>query len=270
MADEFVYLIAVGEYHKIGRTDNPHRRLSQLDKGPEPAKLVHIIPTTDAGWLETAMHRAFMPKRYRGEWFRLTAADVETIRQIARADAIDDLPAVVRQLLPAVEAMPSPARPTSTRPAPAQPPARRVLMRDWGEIGLDEPIEPDDEVMGPRYVDIGGMVATSEVYIVRKEDTPLLREGQKPGWEFLYRPTPVLPADKTVLISVGGLVGLAKTHTPDGDPATIRPLGFDQFPGPITLPADGVRVLGVVTYSGWVPFWGEVFRKARQGSPSPA
>jgi hypothetical protein len=82
-AGEYVYLIhdmEVTGYYKIGRTDNPSRRLTQFGvQLPFRVGVVHIIPTNDSKTLERQLHEHFKSQRARGEWFNLTDDDVLTI-----------------------------------------------------------------------------------------------------------------------------------------------------------------------------------------------
>lgn len=82
----FVYLARghPGEF-KIGRTNLVDRRLSELGvmSATEPT-LIHSIKTDDPAGIEAYWHRRFAENRMRGEWFRLTAADVASFRRWRR------------------------------------------------------------------------------------------------------------------------------------------------------------------------------------------
>jgi hypothetical protein len=82
----FVYLVQAhrGEY-KIGRTNLVDRRLSELGvTSAVEHELVHEIKTDDPGGVEAYWHRRFKDKHMRGEWFKLTAADVRAFRRWRR------------------------------------------------------------------------------------------------------------------------------------------------------------------------------------------
>jgi hypothetical protein len=79
----FVYLVREhrGEY-KIGRTNLVDRRLSELGATSAVEQiLIHEIKTDDPSGIEAYWHRRFQAKRMKGEWFKLTAADVKAFRR---------------------------------------------------------------------------------------------------------------------------------------------------------------------------------------------
>lgn len=82
----FVYLAEGhrGEY-KIGRTNLVDRRLGELGAmAPVEYRLVHESKTDDPAGVESYWHRRYADKRMRGEWFRLTAADVRAFKRWKR------------------------------------------------------------------------------------------------------------------------------------------------------------------------------------------
>jgi len=82
----FVYLVKghAGEY-KIGRTNIVDRRLSELGATSAVEQtLVHEVKTDDPVGVEAYWHSRFADKRMRGEWFRLTAADVRASKRWRR------------------------------------------------------------------------------------------------------------------------------------------------------------------------------------------
>lgn len=79
----FVYL-ARGhkDEYKIGRTNLVDRRLAEIGtKSAVELKLIHEIKTDDPVGIERYWHQRFAANRMRGEWFRLTVAEVNTFRR---------------------------------------------------------------------------------------------------------------------------------------------------------------------------------------------
>ena len=73
-----VYLIRMGEFHKIGKSNDPGRRMYELGlRLPEKHDVVHVIETDDPAGIEAYWHRRFAAQRSNGEWFRLSPGDVE-------------------------------------------------------------------------------------------------------------------------------------------------------------------------------------------------
>jgi len=74
-----------GEY-KIGRTGSDvDRRRSQLATGSAvDLELAHEIRTDDPAGVEAYWHRRFADRRLRGEWFKLSAADVRAVKRWRR------------------------------------------------------------------------------------------------------------------------------------------------------------------------------------------
>lgn len=85
--------------HKIGRTDNPARRVSQVNgAAPAEVRIVHLIEAADANWLERYLHTAFDHCRARGEWFRLSGNDLASLAQMTRVNGPSDVAAEVAHL----------------------------------------------------------------------------------------------------------------------------------------------------------------------------
>lgn len=77
----FVYLMKLGKYYKIGKTNAPDRRQYEIGlhvaEGIEP---MHSIATDDPSGIEAYWHNRFKEKRMNGEWFNLSASDVRAFR----------------------------------------------------------------------------------------------------------------------------------------------------------------------------------------------
>lgn len=78
----FVYVVQMeeSELYKIGRTVNLPRRMSEFGiLLPFPYKLVTARRVGDARTTESHLHSHFSNSRLNGEWFRLTAEDLQII-----------------------------------------------------------------------------------------------------------------------------------------------------------------------------------------------
>jgi len=84
----WVYLIKDNEtgYHKIGRSDDPYTRLSQLMReqtlGPKPKDFVLIEAWLVEAEFEQELHAIYADIRIRGEWFDLTPEHVSNISEM--------------------------------------------------------------------------------------------------------------------------------------------------------------------------------------------
>jgi hypothetical protein len=78
----YVYLIKSGANWKIGKSNHPGRRESELSiQLPEKAELIHEIQTDDPFGIESYWHKRFAEKRLNGEWFNLSPEDVAAFKR---------------------------------------------------------------------------------------------------------------------------------------------------------------------------------------------
>ena len=83
----YVYIIQdieVSYRYKIGRTNNPQRRID-MEFGvelPFKIKLVHLLQTDDAVAVENDLHQRYAKNRKRGEWFKLSDSQLREIRNL--------------------------------------------------------------------------------------------------------------------------------------------------------------------------------------------
>src|SRR5712664_604855 len=74
-----IYVARCQEFYKIGYTQSdPVKRLSSLQTG-SPYRIELLGTTSGSQEDEQRLHEFFAPKRERGEWFRLTSDDVQSI-----------------------------------------------------------------------------------------------------------------------------------------------------------------------------------------------
>lgn len=85
---QYVYIlqdIDVSGFCKIGKTNNPAKRLYDFGvKLPFRVQLIHIIQTDNMALLESILHRRYIRKRIRGEWFALEQGDIDTIKELRK------------------------------------------------------------------------------------------------------------------------------------------------------------------------------------------
>jgi hypothetical protein len=78
----YVYLMKSGQFYKIGKSKSPDRRRSEIALLlPHDTKTVHVIATDDPDGIEQYWHQRFKDKHHRGEFFRLTNADVQAFKR---------------------------------------------------------------------------------------------------------------------------------------------------------------------------------------------
>jgi Meiotically up-regulated gene 113 len=83
----YVYLFKHGSHreYKIGFTNNRLRREGEISSAlPQGIEPIHVIETDDPPGVEAYWHRRFAAKRLRGEWFALTADDVQAFKRWRR------------------------------------------------------------------------------------------------------------------------------------------------------------------------------------------
>jgi len=88
----FVYFISDGEFVKIGKGNNPYRRLNGIQTGnPKPCRILYLIPCKDdlaAHTVEKGLHNDFKESRCCGEWFDiLPFLEINRLRMNAEFNA---------------------------------------------------------------------------------------------------------------------------------------------------------------------------------------
>jgi hypothetical protein len=84
---QYIYLIQKNteSIYKIGISDNPLKRVKQLQTGNSARlHLIKIFPVANARAIEKRLHRLLMFHRCspRGEWFKLTPEYVKLVTEI--------------------------------------------------------------------------------------------------------------------------------------------------------------------------------------------
>lgn len=82
----YVYLLqSPTSAYKIGSTSNPADRIRTFGiQLPFEVEFIALIPTADMQTLERRLHNKYALKRINGEWFWLSAEDVECIKALAK------------------------------------------------------------------------------------------------------------------------------------------------------------------------------------------
>lgn len=82
----FVYLLqSPSRAYKIGRTRNPEDRIRTFSiKLPFEVEYISVVETLDMYQLEKDLHLKFEAKRINGEWFNLSAEDIEYIKLLGQ------------------------------------------------------------------------------------------------------------------------------------------------------------------------------------------
>jgi len=83
MSNGYVYLVVAdgkcAGLYKIGKANNPSKRIKQFTHMPFSIRLIHMISCKNPKIVESALHDFFAEFRSGGEWFLLSADQVETI-----------------------------------------------------------------------------------------------------------------------------------------------------------------------------------------------
>ncbi|MBU4320228.1 MAG: GIY-YIG nuclease family protein [Nitrospinae bacterium] len=84
----YVYLMKIGNYHKIGMTYDHERRHKELGRDvPWEKKYIHIIETDDPSGIEAYWHKRFEAKRIKDskkthkEYYKLSSEDIKAFKR---------------------------------------------------------------------------------------------------------------------------------------------------------------------------------------------
>lgn len=75
-----IYVVKCGEFHKIGYTNGPVEKRIESMKNGNPYDIEIVLQFTGVKYMEGELHRTFLSKKHRFEWFRLDHEDIEWIR----------------------------------------------------------------------------------------------------------------------------------------------------------------------------------------------
>jgi hypothetical protein len=79
----WVYLMRMGDYHKVGATGDLEERMRRLSSAtPENLEYVHFMKTDDPFGIEAYWKKRFSAKQTKNEWFRLTVSDVAAFKKL--------------------------------------------------------------------------------------------------------------------------------------------------------------------------------------------
>jgi hypothetical protein len=86
----YVYLIRAvtpDNHYKIGLSKEPVKRIVSMGvKLPFPIEVIHLIHASDRFLAEKTLHNRYVDKRVNGEWFELSAQDIQDICAIRTID----------------------------------------------------------------------------------------------------------------------------------------------------------------------------------------
>lgn len=88
-----VYLFRLGDYHKVGSSCSPGKRLYDFTRLPYPGELLHHFPSDNALLIERALQDRLEQYSVGYEWFSLPQPFVDAVCRIERCDSLGDLPA---------------------------------------------------------------------------------------------------------------------------------------------------------------------------------
>jgi hypothetical protein len=134
----FVYLCQARDYFKIGKSQDPQVRVTQiLTPWGRPA-LLHTIASARPRWLEKVLHHHFLTRHIIGEWFRLRSEAIPRIRSLARCDDWDGLPSWLTQQddSPGVSQEPSATDETFIAWMEQRPSQLNIRLSEEGEARL--------------------------------------------------------------------------------------------------------------------------------------
>jgi hypothetical protein len=77
MAQDFIYMVEVNNFYKIGVTQDIRSRLGALQNAsPIDVQFLYLFKFDYAYKIERILHNHFKRQRRRGEWFEFTPTDI--------------------------------------------------------------------------------------------------------------------------------------------------------------------------------------------------
>ena len=101
MNNKKLYIASSGKYYKIGISEDPDKRIQQLNTAnPEGVELIASFDTECAEATEHEFHKAFAARRVNGEWFNVPESYIEFIIDLGSDVPIDEISAWLTEIHP--------------------------------------------------------------------------------------------------------------------------------------------------------------------------
>lgn len=83
----YIYVIACGEYQKIGQSSNPMQRMFRMrTDNPYPLRMIAVLSTCDVYRAENYVHQRYAAFHYDGEWYRVPPDELAWLLTVTDLD----------------------------------------------------------------------------------------------------------------------------------------------------------------------------------------